>query len=1030
MEQIKIIEYHPDLAAAVADMWNKSRDGWGGGNSVTTEEQVRQQEANSDKINLYLATIGDEVVGYCGLSEYREDEGSLYIPLLNVRGDYQGKKIGKLLLLKAVERCIELGWPRLDLYTWPGNTKAVPLYKKCGFFWEERDDSTHLMNFIPTVLGTEAVQDFFQEADWYQDAVKAIEVKPDGRKENKFDYYEYVWEKNNRKLRMEFERRGRGLRLIETDDYLISATVDNLDLVFGKEYNIRYDILNKSGKLLEISFAGHGDKNISYAFEKQVNIQDEARIEGSFYVNEIEEEQNVWRTHPTVTTTLEINGKKALFKVGIVPKFPANVSAKVPSDECFTEVAGQFYLDVENNFNEEAEFHFQLPQASFITFDQELYHVLLKSQEKRSIPIVYTLWDFGFYGVNLDIDAKFDNGEQVSFKKRIGVAFKGIGAKFPGESDDHWHIYNGHYHVLLSKFNNSILPGKAYLEGHPTHIMSPKLGKPYSSEFSKKRPEVVECFEEKGAMVLKATYQSHSFSHLQLISFVKLFAEGMIEHVYEVNNVGDTETDSDIWLNHPLYHDLYRSVLPYDQQVIELKDSNGDDYEDWDGSKITENWVFAKGRKIPIGISWSPKYKIHFEGWYLFFECNLGKISAKKSMRTGPTFISIGAYQDWEDFRAFALRSTHSTSTSLTNHVELKVNEGNPFVKDQCTVMLTDYKSAYFDGELQIKLLNETNPQIAKSFSPENKVKATKLDLNVSESRAVDIVQLQAQFTTQQLSLRSLVLRSSDTDVQMLTKEKEGLTIFSADNGVIQIKAAPKFFPSLCSLTYKGEEWLDSSFPCPKPKSWWNPWGGGMGSSLRGVSENSILKEKRNAEFASIRDSHQNEWKGIKINVQLEEHSKYKGLEWNQYFLLIPGLPVLCQTTEIIQKTGSFLQLAEWHADSFLKLDSKNEDSWMKTHNRQGEALSYRIGNGAIDMKADSSFICGSDHRQNLLQVTTDLRSSKLHFYSNKEITNIINWRKLNLQDGENFFTSPVFYMLIDQMIPEDALGDLKKIRF
>lgn len=60
---------------------------------------------------------GDVVVGYCGLSEYREDEGALYIPLLNVRVDYHGKKIGKLLLLKAIERSIELGWPRLDLYT-------------------------------------------------------------------------------------------------------------------------------------------------------------------------------------------------------------------------------------------------------------------------------------------------------------------------------------------------------------------------------------------------------------------------------------------------------------------------------------------------------------------------------------------------------------------------------------------------------------------------------------------------------------------------------------------------------------------------------------------------------------------------------------------------------------------------------------------------------------------------------------------------------------------------------------------------
>lgn len=145
--EIKIVEYSHDLAAAVAEMWNHSRQGWGGGNDITTEENVRQQEENSINLNTYLAMEGDQVVGYCGLSEYREDQGALYIALLNVRDDYHGKKIGKQLVLKAIERTIQLKWPRLDLYTWAGNTKAVPLYKKCGFFWEERDDTVHLMNF-------------------------------------------------------------------------------------------------------------------------------------------------------------------------------------------------------------------------------------------------------------------------------------------------------------------------------------------------------------------------------------------------------------------------------------------------------------------------------------------------------------------------------------------------------------------------------------------------------------------------------------------------------------------------------------------------------------------------------------------------------------------------------------------------------------------------------------------------------------------------------------------------------------------
>ena len=92
MESISIVLYRPELAAAVADMWNASRDSWGGGNSITTAEQIRQEEARSDALAVYLAMDGESVVGYCSLAEYREDTGALYIPLLNVRPDYHGKK--------------------------------------------------------------------------------------------------------------------------------------------------------------------------------------------------------------------------------------------------------------------------------------------------------------------------------------------------------------------------------------------------------------------------------------------------------------------------------------------------------------------------------------------------------------------------------------------------------------------------------------------------------------------------------------------------------------------------------------------------------------------------------------------------------------------------------------------------------------------------------------------------------------------------------------------------------------------------
>jgi hypothetical protein len=344
---------------------------------------------------------------------------------------------------------------------------------------------------------------------------------------------------------------------------------------------------------------------------------------------------------------------------------------------------------------------------------------------------------------------------------------------------------------------------------------------------------------------------------------------------------------------------------------------------------------------------------------------------------------------------------------------------------------LKDYKSSHFHGDLQVNRMNETNPLVTQSFTSEDEIKEVDLELDVREGKPVDVLQLQARFTTHQLSLRSLLLKKSDIEMRMEKREEHGQTIYSIDNGVLQMKAAPQFFPSLYSLSRNGSEWLDTSFPAPQPKSWWNPWGGGVSNSLRGLSNNSILKQKFQAEFVQLTDNRDNEWQGIKVSVQLEEHDKYKGLKWNQYFLTLPGVPVVCQTTKIMQETGTYFDKIDCYSDSFLNLMNKERSGWMKTSNRFGEPLAFRLGNGAVeDFKADSSIICGAENRTEMLQVTTDLRASDLLFYSNKEVAVIGNWRKLNLKDGDRLFTSPVFYLITDQIIPEDALGNLKKIRF
>ena len=332
MNSIEICEYEDKYASSLAEMWNKSSENWGGYDHIITTETIIKEHKNSDHINTYLAIdkSNETVVGYCGLSEYKNDEGALYIPLLNVRPDYQGKKIGKQLVLKTVERTIELAWPRVDLYTWAGNTKAVPLYKKCGFFWEKRDDTVHLMNFIPTVLQSELLAEYFAKIDWYKDSEREIAIEPDGHKENDFNYYKYVWNLTKGKLKVVFERLGRGIRKIETSDFLIESEIDDYKLAYGNNYKIRYKVVNKSDNKLNIKISGKKHKNIDFAYMKKDQVDDKKVFEGNFYLNEIKNKYSEDQTHPAVRADIEINGKKVEFKQGIKTEFPADLKLNVP----------------------------------------------------------------------------------------------------------------------------------------------------------------------------------------------------------------------------------------------------------------------------------------------------------------------------------------------------------------------------------------------------------------------------------------------------------------------------------------------------------------------------------------------------------------------------------------------------------------------------------------------------------------------------------------------------------------------------
>ncbi|TVX93697.1 GNAT family N-acetyltransferase [Paenibacillus agilis] len=1032
---VNLVTYHPDYADSIAEMWNRSQDHWGGNTSIYTGAQVRAEEENSDALIVFLAVCDEQVVGYCSVCEYREDTGALYINFLNVRPDYHGHKIGKQLVLRAVEETIQRGWPRIDLYTWESNMKAVPLYKKCGFFWEDREDTTHFMNFIPQIMNCEALAPYMEGIDWYNDSTRTIEVKRDGQETNGFHTYTYSWSKGNRNVRVDIERRGRGICLIETDDYKISAEVDQAKPVFGKAYSIQYKLENKSGVPLRIELVGENDRNIEFDWQNAVDVEAEQSLTASFFVGAIEDEQSDWRTCPTVRTRIRINGAEALLQVGVVPKHPAKVVLQSP--DILHAVGGKytFYLDIESHMSEPADFLFELPEVPWLNVEERAFRIRLEAKERASLPIPYCLLDYGFYETKLTVRALPDNGPEVEFYRWIGGRFCGPGAMITGmDNDAHWAV-NGKYVLKYDKEDSNIFIECIGKPNDHTIVLYPRIGKPYASEFSKKSPVFTEWLEERGAVGFKHIYHSDAYPGIILYNYALVYGDGTVKLWQELENTGDTATSTSLMLSQRIVQDMHRVILPYEGRYMETTNSLSSDYDYWDGSKMTEPWIYARRSSTGIGLCWTDSYQMNFGDWFTELEYDIGRLESVEKRSSEVITLSIGGFDDWKAFRAYALKCNEDDSSlQLTSDIEFIANGGNSFIDSSVSevqVKLNDVKQNVWDGEVSAGYLDKKGTcQVISSAELSDEDEASEVEMRVPAlTDTAQLLEVSAKIGPLQAQYHSILFPVSTEPIRERIYDRDGFTLHESFNGRIRLEAANDYYPGLCTLEVDGQTWLASALPNYEPKSWWNPWLGGMSDSFADLHVNSVLKADRETSFVKMKDSVGNLWSGIRISFQIKEHETYKGLTWNGYYLMLPNVPVLAYVSDIHQDTDTYWNGKAVTTDLWLNTNAE-QSAWLRTFQADGETIYYRLGAGELDVNEYEHYAVGMGEGGTIMHVVTDELVLKPHLYSNPDITDLSFARSVNLANGSVQRSTPVFFAFHEQLLPRTALAQLRNLTF
>ncbi|WP_054709930.1 GNAT family N-acetyltransferase [Bacillus sp. JCM 19041] len=539
---MEITEYNKNLAQATATMWNESKSHFGGGEEVETAQERHENEWNSGNIVTMLALKEDKVIGYCGLSEYKQDSGALYIPLLNAHPNYLGIGVGKALVLDAIKRTYKAGWPRLDLYTWPGNMKAVPLYKRCGFFWEEREETTHLMNFIPQVLGHELLKRKATPANWYPSLKRELAVEPDREKNHGFSVYTYTFVTEEETITVGIEHGGRSIYKIETAAYKIEWLLPDKHLFARKDYQAKLVVENKTGDQLHIDAKGTTADKLGITLDLDVDVQGRSEFLLPFVIKDMEGITNAseWKTQMICKVPLLVNGVPCPLACGYAIKEPLKIQTLISKKIDHTS---ELALEVSNQQNEAVDVKVELPSSSLMTPMIASATIQLKALETGAVLFPFELKQHGIeqlpLNINLEsvgIDSEYETSTPLVIENDTTLGYF--------EQDDHYTSVNGKNQMFYYKESFDILINSNG-ERSPWMIRYPTFGEPLNDELGTKGWETIQFHSTKSAIESKMIFSILEGAALIVANYrwhlnkveIELFVENTSDRMLDLKSI-------------------------------------------------------------------------------------------------------------------------------------------------------------------------------------------------------------------------------------------------------------------------------------------------------------------------------------------------------------------------------------------------------------------------------------------------------------------------------------------------------------
>ncbi|MCC6443107.1 MAG: GNAT family N-acetyltransferase [Armatimonadetes bacterium] len=919
----------PEDARKLAKMWNNSDSGWPEGFTQGvpfTGERIADKMKNSARLAVYVAEYGDEIVGYCDLQADKGQSEVAYIPLLNACPAYHGKGIGKSLIRACLQKTMALGYKQLTLGTWAGNLKAVPLYKKTGFFWRP-DTNVWMQNFIPTALTLPAARPYFEKHDWYRTFRRDLEVRPDEIEWHGIQVYPYAWEEDGDCFRMVVDKEAESVTAIETPEFSAACILGRDRLAAGLQGVARWEIENRTDRPLPVGLIATADEGIAIHVQESVTVEKRAVLERAYRLDALSRPSDGGRPSPKIRSTLLIQGMPVSLESGIriVPPVEIQLSGwgmRVGREE-------KIAVRLKSNLDFPVEGRLLLESPPDIRFDR---HEAAFAVEAKS-------WSgAAFRGTALAPGASYPALQAVldraSDEAKAGEAGFAAPLKTRPKTVTLRGLETGRVVASLNTeqreavLESDTLALAVEIQGgwmSLTHRIRGQrvagqsagaLGPPFNwNEHPPVFPARIEQEGGKASIVL--TMPSEDDPRITVEKTFTLSAGPVVEVNWRVINNSEAPYKGRLRVSSQAGAGATRITLPLKDGFVSEPVEGWGSFPMGDADLprspdiLAESWVAWEQKGHTMGFVWRSCAEQEFNGGGAEFDLEIPEVAPQSSRALEPFHI-VATAGGWEDIRRFWAGLTRpggirEDRKPAVHRVQEIVTEPSPLMTLTDTaegiVRLFNRRNKVANGTLTLQAdglgldSGELPFREVKAGSPFSHPVAAVFAQ--AAPRAVGIrAYADTGLTAEEKALPCLKL--GDLSQPVGITEEEG--VYTVRNGWMCYRVAPGFIGSVISLETDGVNHLRSRYPEAGPFVWFNPWHGGLHPSVGHLWESRINRERFTGEPLQAAGKQGFVWNGIRVRCDLK-HKDWQWLRLEADYLTLPGSNILAVVIRGVNKT-------------------------------------------------------------------------------------------------------------------------------